>query len=250
MATPRKQPATKARKITPPQSGSHRPFVIAGVLIIAALVVAIVVLLVRSSSEPETAPPAMPSGPVVAPAPATAAGALAVGDAAAPVRLEVFLDYMCPYCGTFDRANAGEIERLVDDGTVRLELYTLAFLDDMSRNTRYSTRAANAAATVADRAPDKLLAFNRVLFNQQPHEQTDGLSDDEIAGWARTAGVPDDVVATFGERRFVPWIAQVTQQVMGNEISGTPTVRINGTRFDGDLFTTGELTQAIMAAKE
>jgi protein-disulfide isomerase len=250
MAAPRKQRTALPRKVTAPQQGQHRPFIVAGALIIAVLVVAIVVVVIRSTDDSGTTPATMPSGPVVAPAASTTGGALTAGNAAAPVRLEVFLDYMCPYCGRFDRANAAELERLVGDGTVRLELYPLAFLDDMSRGTQYSTRAANAAATVADRAPDKLLAFNQVLFNQQPHEQTDGLSDQQIAQWARGAGVPDDVVATFTDRRFAPWIAQITQKVMGNEITGTPTVRINGARYEGDLFTAGELTKAVQAAKE
>jgi len=180
---------------------------------------------------------------------ATAAGAIQVGDPAAPVKLEVYLDYMCPFCGRFDRANADQLNRLVADGTVRLEIYPLSFLDKTSNGTRYSTRAANAAATVADRAPDKLLAFTQALFAQQPHEGSDGLTNDQIANLAHGAGVPQDVINTFVDRTFEPWIAKLTDTAFASGITGTPTLKINGTVFKGDLYTVGPLTDAITAAK-
>ncbi|MDG4765839.1 thioredoxin domain-containing protein [Solwaraspora sp. WMMD406] len=107
------------------------------------------------------------------PALATTAGSLSAGDPAAEVELEVFLDYMCPFCGRFERANGDEIARLVRAGTVRLELYPLSFLNGVSAGSEYSTRAANAVATVADRAPDQFLAFHQALFEQQPDEGTE-----------------------------------------------------------------------------
>jgi protein-disulfide isomerase len=182
-----------------------------------------------------------------APAGATAAGALVVGDAAAPVRVEIFLDYMCPYCGRFERANGGELARLVTAGTARLEMYPLSFLDRMSRGSEYSTRTANAAATVADAAPDKLLAFTAALYEHQPEENTAGLTDDQIADLAQTAGVPADVAARFAARSFGPWVAASTEKVLASGINGTPTVRINGEVFRGDLYTVGALTDAITA---
>ena len=111
---------------------------------------------------------------LVVPTTATANGAISVGKANAPVKLEVYLDYMCPFCGRFERANGGELDRLVADGTVQLHLYPLSFLDRLSNGTRYSTRAANAIVTVADRAPDKVLAFNSALFADQPAEGSSG----------------------------------------------------------------------------
>ncbi|MCA2213164.1 DsbA family protein [Jidongwangia harbinensis] len=215
-----------------------------GGLVIVALLAAIVVVVVNAagSKSGDTV-----AGAVVRPANATAAGALTIGDPDAPVRLEVFLDYMCPFCGRFERANGAEIDRLVGAGTVRLEVYPLAFLDEASRGTEYSSRTANAAATVADRAPAQLPAFHRALFDRQPEEGTAGLTDDEIAGLARAAKVPDDVVAQFGERRFAAWVAASTKTAL-DDISGTPTVRIDGRQFTGDLYQAGPLTQAITAA--
>jgi protein-disulfide isomerase len=222
-----------------------------GGIVIAGLLIAIVIALVNAAGgkAETTATPGAPGAPL-SPANATPAGALVIGRADAPVRLEVYLDYMCPYCGRFERANADEIGRLVAAGAVRLELYPLSFLDGRSAGSRYSTRAANAVATVADRAPDKVLAFNRALYAQQPKEGGAGLTDDRIATLAAEAGVPQDVVAAFGARTFEPWIARLTETAFGSGgVTGTPTVKINGKVFKGDLYTAGPLTDAVTAAR-
>jgi protein-disulfide isomerase len=151
-----------------------------GGLVIVALLAAIVVALVNAAGGTPRSDADAPTT-LVTPAGATATGAISLGEPTAAVKLEVYLDYMCPFCGRFDRANADELSRLVADSTVRLELYPLSFLDEASNGTRYSTRTANAAATVADRAPDKLLAFNQALFAEQPPEGSKGLTDERIA---------------------------------------------------------------------
>jgi protein-disulfide isomerase len=218
-----------------------------GGLVIVGLLIAIVVSLVNAAG-PEPTPEAADK-PFAAPANATSTGAIPIGNAAAPVTVAIYLDYMCPFCGRFERANSGELDRLVADGTIRIDLHVLSFLDRTSNGTRYSTRAANAIATVADRAPDKLLAFNSALFAGQPEEGSAGLSDDEIARLASDAGVPQDVVNEFGAGRFEPWVAKITDDAFGSGITGTPTVKIDGKVFPGDLYTAGPLTEAITAAK-
>jgi protein-disulfide isomerase len=219
-----------------------------GGLVILGLLVAIVVSLVNAAGSDPT-PDAAADKPFVAPANATAAGAIPIGNAAAPVKVAIYLDYMCPFCGRFERANSDELERLVADGTIRIDLHVLSFLDKASSGTRYSTRTANAIATVADRAPNKLLAFNSALFARQPEEGSSGLSNDEIASLAGGAGVPQDVVNEFVDGTFEPWIAKVTKDAFASGITGTPTVKINEKLFQGDLYTAGPLTQAINAAK-
>jgi len=218
-------------------------------VIIVGLLVAIVISLVNAAGERDTKDTAAAPEKVITPAAATTGGAIAIGKAGAPVKLEIYLDYMCPYCGRFERTNGDELDRMVADGTVRLELYPLSFLDKASDGTRYSTRTANAIATVADRAADKVLAFNKALFARQPAEGTSGLTDDEIATLAANAGVPPEVVGAFRDKIFEPWVASSTSAALKGGISGTPTIKINGKVYKGDLYTVGPLTQAVTAAK-
>ncbi|WP_433221546.1 DsbA family protein [Dactylosporangium sp. CS-047395] len=226
----------------------HRYAAIAGGVIIVALLATIGCVLVNATDDAPAAAPA-PSSTAV-PAGTTGTSAIVTGTASAPVTVTIFLDYLCPYCGRFERANSTELERLVAAGTVRLELHPLAFLDKASSGTRYSTRTANAVATVADQAPGTVLAFNTALFAQQPAEGSTGLTDQQIAAVAVGAGVPADVAATFTERRFEHWVGTSTGSAFNRDgITGTPTVKINGTVFDGDLYSSGPLTTAITAAK-
>ena len=236
----------KAEAVAALRQAERRRIVIrAGVLVIVGLVVAIVVAVVSAVGGDDGPPPV--TGEVVVPAHVTS-GALAVGDAEAPVTVEIYYDYMCPACGAFEAANGAELDRLLEEGLVRIELRPISFLDEQSNGTRYSTRAASAFATVADAAPERAWAFHVALYAGQPAEGTDGLSDEQIASIAIGAGVPVEIVERFTDGTFSPWVASVTQQAFASGVEGTPTVKIDGAVFEGDKYTVGPLTDAIESA--
>lgn len=171
-----------------------------------------------------------------------------VGNAAAPVTLAIYQDYMCPYCGQFERANRADLASLVESGQARIEFHPMAFLDAQSQGTKFSTRAANALVTVAKAQPDKVLDFNAALFDNQPQENTAGLSDAEIATIARKAGVTDDVVASFASLTNADFVAKATSSAFDSGVTGTPTVKINSVQFAGNLYAAGPLKTAVEAA--
>jgi protein-disulfide isomerase len=218
-----------------------------GVLVILGLVAAIVIAVVRATGGGEAPPPAA-DGPVVAPANVGGSGSFAVGQAGAPVTVEIYYDYMCPACGAFEAANGSELDRLIEDGTIQVHLRPISFLDEQSDGTRYSTRAASAFATVVDGHPDAAWDFHSALYANQPTEGSKGLSDDQIAEIARTAGVPDAVVERFGDGTFEPWVASMTAAAFDAGLQGTPTITIDGQPFQGDPYSTGPLTDAIETA--
>jgi protein-disulfide isomerase len=218
--------------------------VVAG-LVIAGLVAAIVLVVVEATGGRDL--PAV-SGKVVAPANVTSTGAIPVEVAEAPVTVEIYFDYMCPACGAFEAANGGELDRLLEEGVARVELRPISFLDEMSNGTEYSSRTAAAVATVADAAPNRVWAFHRALYGHQPAEGTEGLDDEQIAGIATDAGVPADVVERFTDGTYRPWVASVTRQAFDTGVEGTPTVKIDGKVFTGDVYTVGPLTEAIESA--
>jgi protein-disulfide isomerase len=221
----------------------------AGGIIIVALLAAIVVVVINAAGKNSSTSNAGGNGTVTAPAGATANGGIVIGESSAPVTVQVYFDYMCPYCGQFEKANSSELSRLIYTGKLKLELHPLNFLDEQSNGGRYSTRSANALATVADKVPGLVLAFNTALFTDQPKEGTKGLSDDKIADVAKNAGVPAAVADSFTAGTYEGWITQSTQTALTKDgVSATPTIKINGKVFGGDLLTAGPLTQAIEAA--
>jgi len=217
----------------------------AGGFVIAGLLVAIVAVVATSGSKND-APTANDRAAAVMPANASTGGAILIGRPEAAVKVEIYLDYMCPFCGRFEQANSADIDSLVKAGQIRVELHPLAFLDRMSNGTRYSTRTANAIATVADRAPTSLLAFNTALFGAQPAEGSTGLTDDQIAALAVQAGVPAQVASAFTDRTFEPWVAAATDAALKAGITGTPTVKINGVVLR-DLYAAGAFKRAVEA---
>jgi len=218
----------------------------AGALVIVGLIAAITVAVVQAAGRERTLPDV--TGEVVPPQHLTPGGAIPVGAAAAPVTVEIYFDYMCPACGAFESANAGELDRLLADGVVRIELRPIAFLDEQSSGTEYSTRSANAVAVVADAAPDLVWDFHTALYGHQPTEGSDGLSDEQIAAIAADAGVPADVVDRFTDGTYRPWVASVTRDAFDSGVQGTPTVKIDGVVFEGNVYAVGPLTKAIESA--
>ncbi|MCC2307318.1 DsbA family protein [Cellulomonas chengniuliangii] len=178
--------------------------------------------------------------------------------------VDVYLDYMCPVCGTFEAANGHQLEELRASGDVTVVYHPISILDQASNGSAFSTRAANAAAAVADLAPDKFLAFNDAMFANQPEEGTDGLSDAEIAEIAAEAGVPADVIDVFTQtdgdnpwRLYAPYVSALTQQA-GEDLEAagtnlaTPTVVIDGKPLDTKTYDwriDGKLIEAVEAAK-
>ena len=161
----------------------------------------------------------------------------------------VYSDFLCPFCAMFEEVNGGMLEELRASGEVTIVYHPVAFLDSLSNGTEFSTRAAEAAAVVADGAPEQFVDFWAALFANQPEEDTPGLSDEEIAAIALDVGVPQDVVETFGQEQFAEWVAAASEQAVRDlPRPATPTVLVDGTVFEGDWTDPDLLRSAIVDA--
>ena len=74
---------------------------------------------------------------------------IVIGDG--PVRVDVFIDFLCPYCRQFELSSAPALAGLVADQLASLAYHPMNFLDQAS-TTNYSTRAAAASGCAADAA--------------------------------------------------------------------------------------------------
>lgn len=170
--------------------------------------------------------------------------------------LDVYVDYMCPVCGQFESLNAASITERCEAGAVTLIVHPVAILDRRSSGTEYSTRAAPAAAWVADQAPEQFNAFHEAMFANQPAEDSAGLSGQQLADLAEQAGVPADVADGIANgdaaETYRDWVTASTEQATSAEELanpqtcqfGTPTVMLDDERFD-NWSTPGALAAAI-----
>jgi protein-disulfide isomerase len=159
--------------------------------------------------------------------------------------IRIFVDYLCPFCGQFEATNADQIAAWVSSGDATLEIHPISILDRASLGTKYSTRAANAMACVANYSPDNAFDLSALLFTNQPEESSEGLSDTDLKDLARKAGAASlsKVDSCIDDQEFGSWVADasaraIQEPVPGTDlgpVQGTPTVLVNGRQYTGPL---------------
>jgi protein-disulfide isomerase len=170
-----------------------------------------------------SAPDPVPPGPV--PSGATPAGdGIIVGTRGAVV--DAYIDYLCPYCREFELDAGPALRNLITERHIRLVYHPMSFLDRAS-TTRYSTRAAAAAACAADSG--KFLELTEALFVSQPPEGGPGLSDAELTELGASVGLDGAALgACLASGRYLDWAPYVTEVAEARGVNATPTVLVDG----------------------
>ena len=161
------------------------------------------------------------------------------------IDIQMYIDYQCPYCQQFEATNGDYLSGLVENGGATVEIHPIAILDNASLGKKYSTRATNAAACVANFSPNQYWDFNRIMFENQPPESTEGLTDDQIIALTEQAGVEkaDEIAQCINDQTFKGWVAAATSRALAGpipnsdvaQIKGTPTVIVNGQKYEGPV---------------
>lgn len=145
-----------------------------------------------------------------------------------PVKVVVYVDFICPICKQFEDTYGSTLTQDRNDGKITIEYRPLGFLDRNS-STNYSSRAANAAAAVANSYPDKYAAFFNALYAQQPAEGSAGLSDQQLKDIAKGLGA--DISQAVDDKTYRPQVKYDTQLAAASGVTGTPTVFVDGKQW-------------------
>ncbi|MDR2453977.1 MAG: thioredoxin domain-containing protein [Bifidobacteriaceae bacterium] len=167
---------------------------------------------------------------------AVPAGQAAQSGQSPPTQVDVFVDYMCPYCRRFEQDNAAALQQLVDRDVTALVMHPIAILDRLSAGSLYSTRAAAAAYAVAAGAPARFGAFNAALFADQPREGSAGLSEAELRQVAAASGIEQAVGLTLAGDQFTAAAQAGTQAALEAGLQGTPTVLLSSRHHGAHLW--------------
>jgi len=158
-----------------------------------------------------------------------------------PVRVDAFIDFLCPFCQRFELSSESALGELLREGLMTLAYHPMNFLDEASTTT-YSTRAAAASGCAADQ--DRFLAYAHELFVSQPPEGGPGLSDDELIRLASPAGLDEAAfAASVADGTYLDWPPYVTARAVAAGVEVTPTVLVAGVPVTADA-------RAIAAAVE
>ena len=175
------------------------------------------------------------------------AGATGEGDGImigrGPVRVDAFIDFLCPFCRRFELSAGPALSGLVSGGQVSLVYHPMNFLDEAS-TTSYSTRAAAASGCAADRG--RFAEYAHALFVSQPPEGGPGLSDAELAGLGRAVGLDDAAfTACVSDAPYLDWPPYVTARAASLGVDATPTVLVAGALVRPEA---GPISVAVAAA--
>ncbi|WP_375389724.1 DsbA family protein [uncultured Amnibacterium sp.] len=236
-------------------------------VVIVAIVAVVAVIIVNSVRPPGPGPRNMANGGI------TIQGAdLAAATTAAPaadatptpqptlaggkVLIQAYEDFGCPACQSFEQTNAAQIKELVTSGAAVIQYHPVAILDNRFTDGSYSSRAANAAAAMANYSPDTFFAFHSLLYQSdvQPKEGSAGLTDDRLIELVEQVKPQNlaQITAAIKDQQFKSWIAARTEEFTsdsgplkgvdfskrvdpsGNAVGpSTPTVLVNGRYYDG-----------------
>ena len=250
----------KARILREDQKKKDRrtKVIVQGSIILASVaIIAIIALIVVNSIKPAGPGPAnmasdgiqLSQGAIATQMPGLKSGADPIpntrDEASGTLDIQMYVDYLCPICGQFEATNGDYISSLLDNGGTTVEIHPIAILDRLSQGTKYSTRAVNAAACVADNSPNQFYAFHNLLFANQPAENSSGLSDDELVALTEQAKVEkaDAVASCIRNQSFKAWASAATARALNGPIpksnvdkgTGTPTLIVHGGKYEGPV---------------
>ncbi|MEU4338195.1 thioredoxin domain-containing protein [Micromonospora lupini] len=143
-----------------------------------------------------------------------------------PVTVDVYEDFLCPVCNQFEQSSGATLEQLVSENKAKVVYHPVAYLNRFS-TTEYSTRSSAASGCAA--AGGKFREYAKALFAKQPPEGSAGLGDDELIDIGVGVGLDR---GSFGgcvsKGTYKAWTEHVTEEASRSDVTGTPTVLING----------------------
>jgi protein-disulfide isomerase len=259
-----REKAKELRDAQRKQEKRKRVFLQGGIVVaVLAVVVGVAFILTSAIRPPAPGPMNMASDGIVVGSeleavstPALAAGASPVATSVDPKvpNIRIYVDYLCPICGQFEKANAEQLATWAENGTATVEYHPIAILTGRSAGSQYSLRAANAAACVANFSPNDFFAFNTLMFQNQPEEGTEGHSDDGLkkiagkaiatdAGTAPAGPVKKNIESCIDDASYKTWVQSATERATTqsvphsslDKVKGTPTVLVNDKQYTGSI---------------
>ena len=176
-------------------------------------------------------PSLQPVGEIVSvtPNPVYKANGLSMGDPNAPVKVEEFADFQCPYCKQFDlNQEAAFINKYVVTGKVYFTYTPFSFIDQNSPGSNESHDAAAAAYCASDQG--QFWQYHDMLYANQTGENVGDFTAKRLAAYAQTLGLNmSEFNKCFSSGKYKQQVIDDYNQAIKDNISQTPSFLINGT---------------------
>jgi protein-disulfide isomerase len=155
-------------------------------------------------------------------------GGLECGQANAPVTIEVYADFQCPYCARADVTLQQLAPKYIDTGKARLIFRNMPIIGPES------VLAAQAGECVADQ--NKFWTYADYLYTHQANENSGALSSGNLKEIAVRLGLdPGTFNTCLDSGKYSTKVQQEMTEGQQRGVQGTPTFFINGQRYEGAL---------------
>ena len=219
----------RARLKTQPKLAKSRPKlspIMAASLVAGVVGVALVIILILANANPQSG-----SGPIETPTiplPSGLAHGRALGEADAPVTIDIWADFQCPICKEFYADVEPQLRAsYVQAGTVQLVFHDYAFIGQASIE-------AAAAARVSEAIGPGFWPFHDLLYANQGAENGTAFSQDRLASMAVLLGMDRTAFVTaLADPSYATAVNQETAQGGQLGIDSTPTLVIDGKLYPG-----------------
>ena len=158
------------------------------------------------------------------------------GQPAAPVTVDVYEDFLCPFCERFETRNRDALTAALNEGRVKVNFHALNILDARTTPPGYSTLAANAALCAV---PTGIWpAFHERLFAEQPAEGSAGLTAAQLSAIGTELGAGPAFTQCVEASGNAAAITAATEAAATNPALqtdgqfGTPTIAVGGRKID------------------
>ncbi|PMC40724.1 thiol-disulfide oxidoreductase [Bacillus sp. UMB0899] len=157
----------------------------------------------------------------------------------APVQIVEFGDYKCPICKNFHEQFVPQIQKdFVETGVAKFYFVNYSFINvDSIRSAKF------AEAVYKELGNDVFWKFHHLLFEGQPedskYERMDVYTEEFLENTLReivTEEEANKVVASFQQEEAETAWEEDMKQANDLNITGTPTIYVNGQKFEGNSY--------------
>lgn len=163
-----------------------------------------------------------------------------LGEKSADVNIVEFGDYKCPVCKNFNQSFFPLIEKdLINTGKAKFYYMNYPFIHPVD-----STRAAVfAEAVYAELGNDTFWKFHELLYEKQPDDTSKEnveLNTEEFLKETLKEVTSDEnvekVAKAYGSETYQKRVDKDLSYVDTLNITGTPTIYVNGVKFEGNSY--------------
>jgi protein-disulfide isomerase len=175
-----------------------------------------------------------------------------LGQADAPVTLDLYSDFRCTGCAAFYRGQEPQvIDNYVAKGQVKLVYHDYTLIDKLDASqgiqTSASLDAANAGLCAADE--NAFWKYHDWLFaNQSPTEDPSAFTIDRLIGIAKAAGIDNPTFEACVKDGKHDQDVAAEMSAAPSTINATPTLYVNGKLVTSSLGTNFQPTYSDIAA--